>query len=99
MSEMRTQYPHLAHLLGAYFHQDWNLDDPDAQAVLRRYAQEVSSRKRKAAGREAARLLAAGLTEDELSAALEALGSAYDPSPDGQSCSAWLKDVEQALMK
>jgi hypothetical protein len=32
------QFPKLAQLMGAYFHQDWADDDPDEMAVVREYA-------------------------------------------------------------
>ncbi len=98
MKSIRDQYPHLAQLLSGYFHQDWMLDHEDEESVLRMYLADTPRRKARAAAREIEALLASGLDEPGLRAALERLGCSYDPGLDGLSADEWLSSIRQRLL-
>ena len=89
----------LAHLLAAYFHQDWALDDPDADAVVRRFRRsEVDALVRRARA-DVERLLNSSLTDTELEALFGRLGSSYSPARDGLTARSWLARVSRLLAR
>ena len=87
----------LGSLLGGYFHQDWDIEGPNAEAVIRRFASENLREDVVTAKDEAQALLAAGLGEHELAATVKALGQDYLPEADGMSYRRWLEFIVEAL--
>jgi hypothetical protein len=94
----RYQYPHLAYFLAAYFHQDWMLDDPDLNAVVKRYLHDMPHRTAKATAQEIKHLLAADLPQPELQRALDEMGCAYDLSAGGLDADIWLQQLRDRLL-
>ena len=83
MASVEEQFPNLIQLLGAYFHQDWCDDDPDAQAVLRRYLNDAVPGQVQDVVNEIEELLGKQLNDDQLKQMLFVdLGCYYDPTPD-----------------
>lgn len=97
MNETIQRFPALAHLCGAYFHQDWMVDDPDLVSVIRRFRGEHSRRKLRATVGDIESLLVIGLDEQALQSLLESLGCAYDPGRDGLTYQDWLCQVRDQL--
>jgi phenylalanyl-tRNA synthetase beta subunit len=83
----------LAQLLGAYFHQDWMLDDATTEGVIRRFRSEASPERVRRSAEDIARVLASSVNEAELSALLDRLGCHYDPASEGRSARVWLERV------
>jgi hypothetical protein len=96
MTEKR--YPELEQLFGAYFHQDWDLEGPDDQAILARYLEESSETDLQQAIAELQRLLDEPMEENELGDfLLRELGSYYYPMAEGKSYREWLEEVLSVL--
>ena len=95
---LRDQFPNLYGFLAGYFHQDWYLDDPDAEAVIQRFAKDGSSAELQQVADEITLFLALNLEEEKLKAAL--LGEFYCYyDPDGISCTKWLVRVKEKLIE
>src|SRR4051794_13282034 len=93
-------YPRLAHLFGAFMHQDWDTEGKDWPDLVRNFAQGQPEAELKATANELDRLLAmfpedAGLN-DQL---YGELGCYYDPRPDlgGPTVRDWLGQVAGLL--
>lgn len=56
----------LVQFFGAYFHQDWPLDDPTPEAVIERFLKKTPAEEVQKVVGELDELLALSLTEDEL---------------------------------
>jgi hypothetical protein len=96
-SALTHTYPHLALLLGAYFHQDWADDHASARDVVREFAAGETAEAVSGARRDIARLLEVCPEDAALEVALAALGSYYQPSGSGESACGWLADVRDWL--
>ena len=93
---MTFQFPELRQLLGAYFHQDWTLDDPDEAAVFRRMVTEKPRSALEAAHRELEALLKTPMSDEALDAFVSDQLSC-DYSPQGMLMRSWLEEVRQVL--
>jgi len=67
----------LAHLFGAYFHQDWGVEAEDWKGVLQLYLRDVSESEVVEAVAELKALMSTHVTELQLESALSELGSYY----------------------
>lgn len=74
--ETTTSRENIKQLLGAYFHQDWNLDDPTWESVVERYVRDEPGQGRIAAT-ELERLLISTLFDEDVSAMVKKLGCYY----------------------
>lgn len=74
-----ADYPTLANLFAAYFHQDWAMEHDSVEAVADYYRGAESDATVAAAREELAHLAAADLDEDALGATLRRLGCEYHP--------------------
>ncbi len=93
-------YRHLQQLFGAWFHQDWALEAPDWQGVLRLYTDENPRHEVSAVVRDLEVLLAAPYSDSELEHKLiNEFGCCYTPRPDigGPSWRQWLIELRTAL--
>jgi hypothetical protein len=100
-ADLEARYPALSYVLGAYFHQDWDLGGPTWEAVVSAFTASNDSAAVAGAAVDIARLLADVPGEEALTDALNALGCAYDPRPDlpdGSSPRAWLERVREHLL-
>ncbi len=96
MSEIN--YSRLFAFFQGYFHEDWDVDDSNAEGVVVRFVQDNP-------GQEVARVtseLDALLETEPSTAQLEALifdqgGCYYDPSADGIALRDWLVSVRDTL--
>lgn len=91
---LSREFEELRHLFG-YFHQDWMDDYEDDDEVVRQYLRDHEHRPQDVVapieGMDA--LLAFAMSDEELKAALEVLGSAFVPSPT----TAWLRSLREKL--
>jgi CdiI immunity protein len=91
-------YPHLWQLLGAYFHQDWDLEGPDWQSVIAAYRAESDPEDAACSARDISALLAATLDDAELERLFyDAFGCGYYPPGAGLTVREWLLEVRRAL--
>jgi CdiI immunity protein len=93
-------YPRLAHLFGAFMHQDWDTEGKDWPDLVGNFAHGQPAAELEATANEVDRLLAefpedAGLN-DQL---YRELSCYYDPRPDlgGPTVRAWLGQVAGSL--
>jgi hypothetical protein len=94
----REELPALAHLLEAYFHQDWSCDHGSPAAVLQAIIAHEPADLIGTGIEELTALLARGLSEAELKTLLYgALYVDYLPAADGLSCAEWLKEVRDTF--
>lgn len=91
-------FPNLSSLVGAYFHQDWDLDDPDEKAVLARFARGESRSLILSVLSELKELLTLRLNEPQLAQLLERLGCYYHPPGAGLTYAEWLKQMAKSLV-
>jgi hypothetical protein len=87
----------LEYVVGAYFHEDWDIEGTTSRAVLHRFASSETLDIVRAARDGAAELLAEPLTEAELEAQLNAFGTGYYPPGVGSSYNDWLAEVVAVL--
>ena len=87
----------LKYLLSAYFHQDWQSEHPTAGEVVDAFARGEGEEQCARVRADIAALLAEGLDDATLGQRLRKLGSAYDPTRDGQSWQAWLEGIARRL--
>src|SRR5436305_509125 len=97
MKSRRDEFPNLCRLCGAYFHQDWSLDDPTADAVVRRYMVDADPQAVQRVATEIIAFLLIEMTEDERKDNLIDLGCDYYPPADGLTYSSWLQRVYHML--
>src|SRR5262245_139416 len=97
MSSMREKFPDLHGLMACYFHQDWDLDDPDAEAVLHHFIKDASPAQIQRVVRDVERFLTLRLTDEQCRQALDKLWCNYNPAADGMSCTDWLRWVQNKL--
>lgn len=84
-------------LVGAYFHQDWIIEGPDASSVIERFARDSEPAELLTARDEVRALLGSGLSERGLEKKLRQMGLNYLPEPDGMTYRMWLEFVADKL--
>lgn len=93
----RQDYPLAAHLLGGYYHQDWDFDDPDPDTAVGRFLADGGLSTPSALVAELERLRA-GLAPLSEEAALEFLftdlSCCYDPSASDLTVDTWLAHLQ-----
>ncbi|MCT7950480.1 contact-dependent growth inhibition system immunity protein [Ancylothrix sp. C2] len=95
---IREQLPTLAHFFGAYFHQDWDLEAPNAEGVIRNYLQDEPFISVQQTITEINQLLEMKFSEDELkNILLFDFHCNYDPTFDGISYQDWLCWIQTFL--
>ena len=95
------QYPHLTQLFGAYFHEDWTLDDSDWPEALQRYIRDTDEASVRSACAELRALLKEPLPEEVLTQRLHSgLGCYYNAASetDWSSTRQWLEAVLMRLL-
>jgi CdiI immunity protein len=95
----REQDERLSAFLGAYFHQDWELDARDPEGVVSQYL--ASSRPEEAAllAQDVVEFAASHTDDERLDRALlDELGCYYNPNADGMTPREWLGTVSKALL-
>lgn len=97
MTAADSGIPPFEYLLKAYFHQDFDLEGPNAQAILDHFAEENPLEEVSEARASASLLLARGLSEEELEEELVAIGLEYHPPGDGMTHAQWLELVVERL--
>ena len=95
--QMKTDFPALYNFCVGYFHQDWNLDDPTAEAVVRRFMNDDGPQGVQQLRAEIDRFLRVSKSEEQRAAILDAWGCCYYPPGDGLSYTDWLKQVSELL--
>ena len=93
----RDDFPDLAQFLGAYFNQDWPLDDQEPDKVLERFVSKEPEEWVQGAKQDLDRLLSMGFDENEYAKALKEMSCYYDPRLAGQTIEAWLHHVRRSL--
>ncbi|HEY8207093.1 MAG TPA: contact-dependent growth inhibition system immunity protein, partial [Myxococcaceae bacterium] len=78
----REHFPELSQFFGCYFHQDWRLEAPDWESVVKNFLRENPADFISGVTEELGRLLEMNLDREEMRAALDKLGSAYSPGPE-----------------
>jgi len=78
-------------LLEAYFHEDWPVDDPDWQSVVRRFLASEPPSSAVALTRDLEQLLR--LPDAELIQFVQYPRGNFDPSTDGLSYREWLEQM------
>ena len=96
-SSSEGRYLGLAQLLAAYFHQDWDLDDADADAVVRRFIRSEPPGIVRRAREDIGRVLTKTDSDAELETLAAQLGSMYLPAVDGLTMRSWLTRVGEIL--
>jgi hypothetical protein len=86
-------------LLNVYFHQDWDVDSPTADAVVESFAENELPVVVRGARDEAAALLASGASEREIDDELTSRHFGYDPTFEGRSDRQWLELVVARLSR
>jgi hypothetical protein len=97
MRPRRDEFANLYGLCSAYFHQDWDLDDPTADAVLHRYIGDSDPQEVQQVAAELGKFLLIEMTEDERKATLDDFCCEYYPPGDGLTYSSWLQRVYDIL--
>ncbi len=87
-------YNALEYFFSAYFHQDWQSEHPDSEAVVDTFRRGESEQQVRDVRDELRRLLDTDLDEDELKALLHGrLQSAWAPTPGGPGYRSWLQGL------
>ena len=94
---MSAEYPHLRHLLQAYFHQDWDLDDPNSEAVLERYMAHELPHRVSATRTDLKNFLATTSDAEIDHKVIEELGTDYPGATAAESLRTWLERVLEQL--
>ncbi len=92
-------YPHLEQFLGGYFHQDWTLEAPQSMDVIRRYLGSAAAAEIAPLLTETKALIREALPEATLQNRLQKLGACFEPTGENTTASAWLKNLERALIE
>ena len=95
-TELERRWIHLANLLGAYFHQDFDAEYDSPEAVLDGFAAEEDAEFVRAAASEARSFAASG-PDDELLAEMRRAGIGYAFWAEGWTSKAWLEFVADRL--
>ncbi|VXD24095.1 conserved hypothetical protein [Planktothrix serta PCC 8927] len=92
------QFPALAQFCSAYFHQDWDLEAPDALGIIRNYLKDESISQVQQTIKEIEQLLSLNLETEKLKNFLESdLKCYYNPRVYNISHSDWLLWVQISL--
>lgn len=91
-----SEYPYLALLLGAYFHEDWAAEHAGAEGVLLAFARNEAAAV-SGTRQDIARLLVAVPDDLALGSAVAALGCYYRPADGAAGYRTWLTDVRGRL--
>lgn len=99
----RDKFPHLSNLMGAYFHQDWDLEFSTYQEVLAYFINVTFEEDRIKTIKELKELLSLNLDEEQLHDFLvNELHCDYSPLPE-LSHTEWLlevlKTIEGSILK
>jgi len=95
-----SEYPRLALMFGAFFHQDWDMEGDDWPDLVRNYARGQPAAELLATAAEADALVAAGDSDEELERRLDReFGCCYDahPDADGPGFRPWLGQIAGLL--
>ncbi len=95
--DIKARFPNFYGMCGCYFHQDWDMDDPTAEAVVRRYMRDADPQEVQRVAVEIDDFLRIEMTEEERRAILDKFGCEYYPPGDGLSYSEWLRQVHDLL--
>ena len=89
----------LPQFFGCYFHEDWDLDGDDTKSVIELYlTQTEGSSVPLQVATKIDELLASVSSDAELATKLfEEFGCNYNPSADGLTVRAWLRDISVLL--
>lgn len=90
MRDYANEFPHLDHLIGGYFHQDWKTDGDTWEDVVKFFCRMEQPEHRRGVVKDIEELLRLSETEFQLLQALNAFGCAY--RVDG-SIREWLNGV------
>ncbi|MBL6456293.1 hypothetical protein JMJ55_13240 [Belnapia sp. T6] len=96
MAALSALYPHLAGFVQAWFHQDCDLDGDDA-AIMAEARRAMSAAERAALAADLRRFLADHPGSLADAAFLRHLEPDIDPSANGQSTAAWLREILRLL--
>lgn len=96
MPDRTVEFRHLYHLIGGYFHQDWDSHGRDAAEVVRFYNQVERVEKRKGAVADIDRLLKVTESEQELGSVLCEFGCAYRLEPT-EAIRDWLSNIRHLI--
>ncbi|HEU5038930.1 MAG TPA: contact-dependent growth inhibition system immunity protein [Nocardioides sp.] len=92
-----TEPEALVHLMGAYFHQDWDLDHSDEWEVLLAFERDEPELSRQLPD-EIAQVLARFQAEPELEQYLvRGLGADYNARYNGGTYRAWLQQISDRV--
>lgn len=95
---MTTMPAQLQHLAQAYFHQDYDLDFGEPEAVILAFADGEGLGAVRELAFEIDTLLAQTLNEADLADVwVKTLGAAYDPASDGHTYRGWLAHIRDLL--
>ena len=87
----------LQEMFGAYFHEDWRLDDSSTAAVIQRYAHDYPGRIPKVIA-EIDGLVALDASDEMLfDHLLHRYHLVYDPASDGLTMRQWLRQMRSIL--
>lgn len=89
----------LAGFFGAYFHQDWAINDPPVASVVERFVKASAPAGLEQVASEIERLLVRNRAGAALRARLDELDLEYDPMADGQTTRSWLFDLCETLRR
>jgi hypothetical protein len=87
--------PALAHLMGAYFHQDWGFDYADVGAAVDDFVEGEPALAPRLAD-EIDEVLASFTDEASLDAYLQGIGSNYT-AEDGETYRGWLTEIARRV--
>ena len=93
----KASFPKLEQFLGAYFHQDWALDDPDSTSVVQVYLKKASAKSLKALVGELEELKNEKLKEPSLKKCVQGLGCYFDPASEKKTYVQWISWLHKTL--
>lgn len=95
---MSTASPHLKHLFGAYFHQDWREEASSHVDAVKNFMQGEPPDVVRGATLDLFALLSSTMTDDELrDLIVVGFGSSCDPTLVGTSMRSWLRELHGVL--
>lgn len=95
---MMMYFSELKQLLGAYFHQDWDLDHSSADGVIRFYKQDAGGSAISALKQQILYLLRSNITEEALQTVLfDKMGCYYYYLSEWGSSKEWLQHIVTIL--
>jgi hypothetical protein len=86
-----TTYPQLAHLAGAYFHQDYDLDAPTPPDIIHNFVDGEEPGAITELAAEITNILNSDMTDSQIGDLwIRTLHASYEPPKDGLTYRAWL---------